>query len=204
MTIKTNSKPRTIYALYDPRDSRQTIQYVGCTCFSPDKRIREHIDEAIRTENNSSRAQWIRELILENQVPSFCILEVVPFDRWQEREQHWIQRFPNLLNATAGGLGCFGLKMSAASTNKMRASAKGRRPISEETRERMSAGQKRREPISEETRKKLSLANTGRTMSAESRAKMSAQRKGKTISAEQRMNHSKFMQEAWAKIKGTK
>ena len=77
---------------------------------------------------------------------------------------------------------------------KMSEAHKGRKPISEETRERMREASVKREAkkkaegfvVSDETKAKLVAKLTGRPVSAETRAKMSANHKGNQLTAEQR------------------
>jgi hypothetical protein len=87
-----------------------------------ENRVQAHCREAVVAEADSPKAEWIRELIRSDLVPTYVVLEkgITESADWEEREQHWIRRFagPDLLNATPGG--------------------KGVREMSEETRRKIS------------------------------------------------------------------
>lgn len=52
--------------------------------------------------------------------PIIELLETCQSDNWQEREQYWISKFPNLINLTAGGDGCIGFIHNSETIEKIR------------------------------------------------------------------------------------
>lgn len=94
---KSKNIPRFVYALVDPRDSR--IRYVGCS-YEPGKRLARQLDEARKRrklsgmiknpENMPPRLRWLNVLDDINERPIVVILEQCEYERWRERENHWI------------------------------------------------------------------------------------------------------------------
>jgi NUMOD3 motif len=96
-----------IYGLYDPSEENETpyVRYVGYTGFSIERRIIEHISDAVRGHQNY-RCNWIRSLLSRDVRPAAICLEEITIDNWQERERHWIALLrPQLTNTTDGGEG---------------------------------------------------------------------------------------------------
>ena len=97
----------SIYGLRDIR-SPEEIRYVGKTIHLRN-RTWAHINEALRTETNTHKANWIRSLLAEGVEPEAIILEEVPAGEWREAEKHWIHVLSipghRLTNATEGGEG---------------------------------------------------------------------------------------------------
>ena len=89
-----------IYGLSDGSN----IKYVG-KADNPHKRKMEHVYEAQRS-NKTEKDKWINES-LQNGKVTLEILEVVPLDKWVEREKFWVKHygFENLTNRTKGGKG---------------------------------------------------------------------------------------------------
>lgn len=95
-----------IYGLYDPSEQgAPCVRYVGFTGFSIERRVIEHVADAVRGHQNH-RCNWIRSLIAKDIRPAAVILETVTEENWQERERYWIERLrPQLTNTTDGGEG---------------------------------------------------------------------------------------------------
>lgn len=138
----------SIYALIDPRDAR--IRYVGKTKHELWHRRMLHVAEA-RSENQTHKARWIRQLLADGVRPRPVLIERAPESGWQERERHWIATLRNaghrLTNIARGGEG-------------------GSRPMSEETKRKISASRIGNKYAlgtvrSEEFKRKVSAAQTG-------------------------------------------
>ena len=96
-----------------------------------------------------------------------------------------------------------GRSLSDVTREKIRISAKCRKPVSMDTRSKISEANRRR-VVSDETRAKMSVhrkGKPGRPNSIETRAKMSAALKGRVISEEQKSKVSAAMKEFWARKK---
>lgn len=97
-----------IYGLVDPDSNK--IRYVGKTSSTIERRLLEHINDAISIMNKkgkkkiNKRYSWIISLLKNNQKPTIKLLEEVENDG-NERECYWIATLPNLTNMTKGGDG---------------------------------------------------------------------------------------------------
>lgn len=97
-----------IYGLVDPDSNK--IRYVGKTSSTIERRLLEHINDAINIMNKRGRKKinkrysWIISLLKNNQKPTIELLEEVENDG-NERECYWIATLPNLTNMTKGGDG---------------------------------------------------------------------------------------------------
>lgn len=98
-------KTITIYALCEPGTA--IVRYVGKSNDAP-KRYHLHLSSA-RKGNKTPVGQWIRGLLSNSQRPALITLEEVPFNKFQDRERHWISFLRdegvNLLNVSNGGGG---------------------------------------------------------------------------------------------------
>lgn len=107
-----------IYALIDPRDNR--IRYVG-KADEPQQRLSSHVSGCRRENYRSSK--WIRELLDLGLRPRLEILEPVEFEKWPEREKHWIRvmrdRGIALLNVADGGMGATGVRLTEEAKRKL-------------------------------------------------------------------------------------
>jgi hypothetical protein len=171
----------TIYALTDSRiaDPVRRVRYVGQTIRSLRRRLAIHWQTA-RAGEQTHRAAWMRRVAAVGGAVEIVHLETVcvaDADR-VESEQiiAWRGRGCDLTNATDGGGGVRGLRMSTEARKKMSAAASGRKP-SLATRVRMSAAI-RESHAAPAVRERLRHAQLGRTRSAGTRAKMSAARRG--------------------------
>lgn len=90
-----------IYGLTEP--DGLTIRYVGKTGQGLERRMREHLDEALRLDTHKCR--WIRSLQKRNLNPGIIALEACEKSDVDEREKAWIKKLDNLTNATEGGDG---------------------------------------------------------------------------------------------------
>ena len=90
-----------IYALMDDDDD---IRYIGKSD-NPNKRLNEHIKYDYNKK--SYKHNWVCKMLRENKEIKFKILEVVPYNIWEEREIYWIHKFRSskLTNKTIGGEG---------------------------------------------------------------------------------------------------
>lgn len=89
-----------IYALMEG----DNVRYVGKSD-NPNKRLNEHIKYDYNKK--SYKHNWVRKMLRENKEINFKILEVIPYNIWEEREIYWINKFSSnkLTNKTIGGEG---------------------------------------------------------------------------------------------------
>lgn len=117
-----------IYTLSDPRTLE--VRYVGMTTKSLDVRLGGHLRTAHLEKNH--RARWIRSLKNAGLVPVITEIEVVPVEQHAEAERRWIAAYraqgARLVNATDGGDGTFGHKMSPEARKRISDSKKGKFP----------------------------------------------------------------------------
>lgn len=106
-----------IYKLIDPRTSE--VRYIGKTV---DKKRRFTYHRY--TTDGTHRSNWIAQLRACNLLPIMEIIEEVEGNGWVEREKHWISHHKELgcrlTNATDGGEGETGFKMSEETKQKLR------------------------------------------------------------------------------------
>jgi hypothetical protein len=91
-----------IYTLSD----NTGIRYVGKT---NNLKLRKlgHINESKSNRYNNHRINWIKSLLLKNELPIMNVLDIVPNDEWIFWEIYWISQIKtwgfNLVNSTSGG-----------------------------------------------------------------------------------------------------
>lgn len=113
------------YYLQDPTTG--DIGYVGMTTESLSKRLRRHIQEALKREHSpeSDKNKWVREVYGKSVRPLINEIETAEFpDALQagEREKYWIAKYRedgyNITNMTDGGLGTPGLVLEVTEATK--------------------------------------------------------------------------------------
>lgn len=186
-----------IYVLKHP-DTLE-VRYVGKTVRSLSRRLGNHIANAKGNKHNKHLSNWILSILRENKRPIIELLETCQSDVWQEREQHWISQFPNLINLTAGGDGCIGFTHNSEVIEKIRQSKIGTKH-SIEFKKAMSKRLKG-VPLSEEHKSKIGLANKGRKASESTKKKLSESHKGISQSEESKRKRSESIKLWWAKRK---
>lgn len=185
-----------VYGLLDP-DTLE-IRYVGITTYTPEFRLKTHINEAFNGGNRRVH-KWIRSL---SSKPVSVILEINP-ENLQESECNWISYLINLgarlTNGTSGGDGLF--NPSPEVREKLSSWQRGRK-LTPEHRAKLSEAQRIRfsnshgprygKSTSDETKEKLRLANLGKQQSLATIEKRAASLRGKTrtMSEEARYNMS--------------
>jgi hypothetical protein len=92
-----------IYALYED----DNIKYIGKSD-NPKYRLSQHIYEC--KKKIGLKHDWVRYMIESNKEIKLKILEVVPHDKWEQKEKSWISKYKDVLTNTAKG--GFGGKMS--------------------------------------------------------------------------------------------
>lgn len=108
-----------IYGLVDPRTC--LLRYIGKSN-DPRIRYRKHINQIDRTH----KSLWIQQLRSNGLLPWLLILDVVPFDGWQQYEMDWISIFRGqLTNITEGG---DAPDITTETRNKMRLAKLGKVP----------------------------------------------------------------------------
>lgn len=146
---------------------------------------------------------------VEVKIVAFGISEQNAFNLEKERIAFWRSNGVDLANATNGGDGVSGLKMSLEAREKMRLAKLGKKQSPEVIAKRiapligrkqpryaveMAAAKRRGKKLSEEHKAKLSKAHTGKSNSEDVRMKLSKANKGKPWSAARRMAYEKMMQ----------
>lgn len=149
-----------IYVLIDPRNNE--IRYVGQTHRDLKTRFREHIIK--KDTLNTHCKKWINQLLKLDLYPIMELLEEVPKEDWAIQERYWISQFKcwgfNLTNLSIGGEGCFGVKRSEETKEKMRNVAKNR--SKESIKKTIATRRKRGKYVwSEESRQKASKSHMG-------------------------------------------
>jgi group I intron endonuclease len=106
-----------IYTLTDPRDLR--IRYVG-QCSDVKQRFGSHCR---KQKGNNYRTNWLTLLRSLNLKPIMQVIEECDESNWAERETYWIKYYRNLgcdlVNATEGGEGTKGYKLSEEHSQKL-------------------------------------------------------------------------------------
>lgn len=177
-----------IYVLEDPDTTE--VRYVGVT--HGRNRLREHIYGARSGRERNHRACWVRALLRKGRRPVQRIVEEGVGPLWAQSEQTWIARLiaagARLTNATSGGEGTVGRKLSRQHREKLSEAGRRRKGarLSPEARENMRRARNRRvqwekeqgikrtmPPRSAETRRRMSEAQIGRKASDLTRVKLS-------------------------------
>lgn len=187
---KTKVHQYTVYALLDPRTVPNPVCYVGCTKHTPRWRFAKHIEEALYTDNDQPKVEWIRDVIRDGLQPMLLELETIPDGgNWSAREAFWIARYasPDLTNVSSGGAGSPGVQRTEKQKAQISKAHLGRtRPP--ETGERISAA-RMGHAVSDETRRKISATKTGNVITTpEIRAKIRSALTGKPKSEQGRAN----------------
>ena len=90
-----------IYGLYST-ENVNIIKYVGKTKCSLSKRLREHINGAIKRNCNTYKDNWIRKVYENGYSVDIKLIEECDDDKWEEREKFWIEN-TDITNLTKGG-----------------------------------------------------------------------------------------------------
>lgn len=97
-------KQGKIYCLKDPFTLE--VRYVGFTRISLSSRFSQHKHEAIKKNNLSHCYNWFRDCVSKGKIPLIELLESnIPIEKWEEKEQFWINSYTNLTNQKQGGCG---------------------------------------------------------------------------------------------------
>ncbi len=94
------SRVTYIYALMDGIK----VRYIGKSD-DPYKRLIYHIKYGKKIRNY--KQNWVNKMVKENNEIILKILEIVPYEKWEEREIYWISKYglKNLVNLSIGGKG---------------------------------------------------------------------------------------------------
>jgi group I intron endonuclease len=154
-----------VYALVDACSGE--IRYVGKSSnglVRPMSHLKERIYNGVL--KNTHLYKWVRKMLRDGKTIEVKVLETCERDICAEREIHWIKTLreggARLCNATNGGEGCLGRKMSEKTKAALIKAHTGKKAIDEQ-------------------RLKMSIAHRGLTSS----------RKGVTLSEEQKQKISK-------------
>jgi hypothetical protein len=113
-----NGRDVLIYALCDPRTG--AVRYIGKTEGTLEKRLQEHVSEAMGTSPGSRNAKvrWVRSLLAKGLWPDITLLETATLATWRGRERAHIEAHRakgcKLLNAAPGGGGGFSMRAASA------------------------------------------------------------------------------------------
>jgi len=196
-----------VYALLDPRTER--VRYIGKSMRGLHRAKAHTAPSVVRLHAETHRGRWIAQLLALDLAPLVRILQVCETPGGlADAEVAWIAHgradgWP-LTNATEGGEGTPGRRVSAETREKVRAKLKGHpaliaanagKTLSPEHREKIAAAQRgktqsaerverhaaaiRGKPMHLNTRAALLAALVGHKCSDETRAKMSAARKSR-------------------------
>ena len=125
---------------------------------------------------------------VEVKIVSFGLTEREAFSLEKERIAFWRNAGADLANATNGGDGTSGLKMSDEAKGKMRIAKLGKKQTLEQIEKRVAPLRGRKQPP--EAIAQGAAKRRGKKLSADHKAKLSASHKGKVISEEARKNLS--------------
>jgi len=179
--------PVYLYVLIDPETA--AIRYIG-KALDPNKRYRKHLMPCY-LKDGTYRSRWLQHLVSRGLKPRQVIIDVVPFDDWQDAERRYIATYRALgcplTNASDGGeQGAYLFTPEARA--KISAAWKGRKRSPESV--ARSANSRRGQPVSDATRAKLSAAMTGKQQRPEDIAKRVQAHVGKPLSLEHRVKLS--------------
>jgi hypothetical protein len=145
---------------------------------------------------------------VEVKIVAFGLTEEQAFDIEKERIAFWRDSGADLANATNGGDGVSGLKMSDESKEKMRLAKLGTKQSPELVAKRIApligkkqsreaiergAAKRRGKKLSEAHKKKLSDAHLGKTLPKSARIKLREAHKGKPWSPARRAAHERML-----------
>jgi hypothetical protein len=93
-----------IYALKDPFTLE--IRYIGFTRVKLNERFSQHKHEALKRKKLTHCYNWFRKCFNCGKLPIIELLEdKILIKDWGEKEQYWIDKYPNLTNQKKGGCG---------------------------------------------------------------------------------------------------
>lgn len=96
--------PGKIYCLIDPFSLR--VRYIGFTNRTIKQRFYSHRHEALKRMGNTYKDKWFRKCVLQGKEPLFALLEDnIHQDLWAEKEEFYINSYPDLTNINPGGAG---------------------------------------------------------------------------------------------------
>lgn len=172
-----------------------------------------------RAYSSKSRNQYHKAIVaklrrigsaMEVRIVACGLSEEEAFEIEKARIKFWKDAGVELANATNGGEGVSGLKMSASTREKMRLAKIGKKQTPEQIEKRIAplrgrqvdrdailrgAAKRKGRKLSEEHKKKISLAHTGKIVSETARASLRKANKGKPWSAKRWKAHWNSMKE---------
>jgi hypothetical protein len=156
-----------IYKLKDP-DTLET-RYIGKTLQPLKYRLAGHISRSKKYRTAYINC-WVYKLLQEGKKPIIELIEEC--DNWEEREQYWINFYPNLCNhQQGGGHGNSGTSLSEEHKLNISNALKGK-PRSENTKRKISESHKGK-IVSDSTKQKLREFNLGKIIPLRVRKNMS-------------------------------
>ena len=180
--------PFQIYYVFSPDQNQDGPRYIGMHTGPMGRRISEHLSEA-RSGKNTHKCNWIRKVLASGQEPVFEVISI-----FESREKmvkaeidhiaYWRLQGANLTNATNGGEGMSGYKVSDETKSKQSIAHSGKFP-SIETRAKMRASHLANPPTDEHVKKLVALTSE-RNRTVEHRAKVSAGLMGHVVSEDTR------------------
>lgn len=192
-----DSRNTVIYALYSTEDNKD--RYVGQTVQKIERRISQHLHEALKRDKKTRVANWIRKAISSGYEIKFRILQANAV--YNESEKEWIKKLrengTDLVNLTDGGEGTLGWhgnkgnKRPDLTLRNMQNRGKPGHKISDESKLKISDANKgKNKPWLAEINKK-NKGKPGRPHTDESRAAISRALKGREITWGDKISRSK-------------
>jgi hypothetical protein len=149
------------YLIYTLRHPLSDLPgYVGVTRNRPERRLREHMRDAVNKKRRCLRLDWIKSMMDDGHYPIMQVVEDVSVAiSWNEREIYWISRYRRagiqLYNMSDGGIGNTGLIVTRSVRRRLRKANLGKR-------------------LSEEHKWRIGLAHKGKTLTFEHRQRIAA------------------------------
>jgi hypothetical protein len=201
-----------IYVLADPRTSE--IRYVGMTTRSLRTRLAAHLRDHRR---DTYRSRWINAVLEAGVKPVIIEIEIVPADDRSAAERKWIAYYraagANLVNATDGGEGTLGRKLTPEQRQIVGEAARrrfqdpqARKAVSLVHKGKTISAEHRRVVGEAATRRWAEYRGSGGAPSEESRARLSAAarvRKPREWTPESRAKLAESKRKAWAELKAS-
>lgn len=93
-----------IYCLIDPFSYE--IRYVGFTTNTLNNRFSSHKYDALKRKASTYKDKWFRSCNKKGKLPIISLVEDdIPYDKWEEKENYYINKYKHLTNIKPGGAG---------------------------------------------------------------------------------------------------
>jgi group I intron endonuclease len=185
-----------IYALICPLTN--DIKYIGKTVQKLRARLKSHL--SIRPNDNTYRANWIKQLKTNNLKPSIILIEECTDIDWEDREKYWISFYSkthDLVNYSKGGQGRCENKLS---TKEKMSEITKERWKNEEYRIKMCNMSKkmweneeyRKNRLTDESKEKIRQSRLGKKTNEKTKKKQSEKSKEMWVKNKKKLNKTRF------------